>query len=404
MNILLLSTSYPANRADYRGRFVQDLAESLVERNHRVLVLTPHPGTGALKREAVNGVSVHRVSYPLRLRAAQGSLFGRFGVMETLRQQPWRTLEVLPAVAALSVQFLRRISWADLVISNWSLPMGLLAAMVRPRAQFKHLLIEHGAGARLLDTLPSPEPVFRTLMAGTDHLHFVSHTIAQTFLNAAGDLATQGPVQTIHPMPAPRRSGAAVVRLYRPPLRLLFVGRFVPIKGAELLLEALRHVPEAQLTLAGAGPGLAAAQTFVQEVGLTSRVQFLGEVGFGRLPELYAQHDALIIPSRSLVPSGEKSGETPPHEEGSPRTLLEGMGVGLVPIASASGGMPALINHGHNGLLFPPGDAASLATEINRLNDQPALCRRLGKEARKTADQWSFDSLFEMWRKNGIVL
>jgi glycosyltransferase involved in cell wall biosynthesis len=305
-------------------------------------------------------------------------------------------------MAALSVQFLRRAPWAHLVISNWSLPMGLLAAMVRPRANFRHLLIEHGAGARLLDSMPSPEPIMRTLLAGTDHLHFVSNTIARTFLSAAGELADWGPGRTVHPMPAPRRTGAAVVRLYRPPLRLLFVGRFVPIKGAELLLEALRHVPAAQLTLAGAGPGLLAAQSFAQEVGLTSRVQFLGEVSFGRLPELYAQHDALVLPSRSLVPLMAKTVEAPPHEEGTPRTLLEGMGVGLVPIASASGGMPDLINHGQNGLLFPPGNAAALATEINRLNDHPALCRRLSKEARKTADQWSFDSMFQMWRDNGI--
>jgi len=280
--------------------------------------------------------------------------------------------------------------------------MGLLAALVQPRFNFKHLLVEHGAGARLLDSLPSPDSIFRTLLAGTDHIHFVSRTIAKTFLNASGAKQDEGPSQTVHPMPAPRHDGGAVVRLYRPPLRLLFVGRFVPIKGAEILLEALRHVPWAHLTLAGAGPGLAAARTFANDVGLTARVQFMGEVSFGRLPELYAQHDALVLPSRSIAPpSADRS---MPHEEGSPRTLLEGMAVGLVPVASASGGMSDLIEHDTNGLLFPPGDSIALAAQINRLNDQPALCRRLSKEARKSADKWSFESLFEQWKEHGIVL
>lgn len=402
MNILVLSTSYPANLADYRGRFVQDLAESLASRDHRVLVLTPHPGTGAKGREAVAGVSVHRVGYPLRLRAARGSLFGRFGVLETLRQQPWRALEVVPALAALSLQMLRRASWAELVISNWSLPMGLLASLLHSRFGYRHLLVEHGAGARLLDSLPSPDPIVRTLLAGTDHIHFVSHTVARTFLNGAGDWGDEGPNSTVHPMPAPPKSGAAVVRLYRPPLRLLFVGRFVPIKGAELLLEALLHAPEAHLTMAGDGPGLAAAHSFSERAGLTSRVQFLGEVSFGRLAELYAQHDALVLPSRSLVPPA--AGAATPHEEGSPRTLLEGMALGLVPIASASGGMPDVIEHGHNGLLFTPGDAAGLAARIKELTDQPALCRRLSEEAQRTAAHWSFESLFEQWRECGIVV
>ena len=402
MNILVLSTSYPANRADYRGRFVHDLAESLASRMHRVLVLTPHPGTKALPREASSGVSVHRVGYPLQWRAAQGSLFGRFGVLETLRQQPWRAMEVVPALTALSWQLLRRSSWAELVISNWALPMGLLASLLRPHVSFKHLPIEHGAGARLLDSLVSSESLTRALLAGTDHLHFVSRTIAETFLNATGSSGLITPSQTIHPMPAPPRHGASVVRLYRPPLRLLFVGRFVPIKGAEILLEALRHVPDAHLTLAGDGPGLATARQFSQAHGLTSRVQFLGEVSFGRLPELYAQHDALIIPSRSLT--SPAAGHAPPHEEGSPRTLLEGMAAGLVPIVSASGGMPDLIENSRNGLLFPPGDTATLATLISHLQKQPALCRRLSEEARKTAARWSFESLYAMWRNCGIVV
>ena len=399
MKIIVLSSSYPANRADYRGRFVQDLAESLVSRGHRVLVLTPHPGAGASPRTANHGVSVHRVKYPLQLQTAQGSLFGRFGVLETLRQQPWRTIEVIPALAALSLQLLRRSSWADLVISNWALPMGLLAASLRPRCGFKHLLIEHGAGARLLDSLASPELLVRQLLAGTDHLHFVSRTVAETFNNAAGELGSTTLSQTVHPMPAPQPRAAPVVRLYRPPLRLLFVGRFVPIKGVELLLEALRHVPDAHLTLAGDGPGLAAAQQFSREFGLTPRVQFLGEVSFGRLPELYAQHDALVLPSLSMA-SASQSG-APPHEEGSPRTLLEGMATGIVPIASASGGMPDLIDHGHNGFLFKPGDAMALASLIGQLQEQPSLCRRLSEEAGQIATQWSFETLFEMWMVSG---
>jgi glycosyltransferase involved in cell wall biosynthesis len=401
MNILVLTTSFPANDADYRGRFVFDLAHHLTRRSHRALVLTPHPGASARHKEGAAGVSVHRIRYPFAIRTATGSLFGQFGILETLRRQPWRCLELAPATLAVAGHALLKARWADLVISNWALPMGLIGATLSRHFRPRHILIEHGAGARLLSTLDRPQPILNELVAGTDLFHFVSQGMATVFRQLVPAFASpQGPAYCVHPMPAPRQSGAHIVRLYRPPLRLLFVGRFIPIKGVDVLLEALHMTQNVHLTLAGDGPELDAARGMAQSLGLGSRTQFLGEVGYRRLTQLYSQHDALVIPSRSLASHEHQPPR--PQEEGSPRTLLEGMSMGLIPIVSASGGMPDIISHQTNGLLFPPNQAHSLAKQINLLTQSPSLCRRLSQAALETPDHCSFDTLFALWRSHGI--
>jgi glycosyltransferase involved in cell wall biosynthesis len=81
------------------------------------------------------------------------------------------------------------------------------------------------------------------------------------------------------------------------PLRLLFVGRLVSLKGLHLLLPALARYPAGSwsLTVAGDGPEREQLQAFVSRQGLP--VEFAGFVPRARLPELFSDHDLLVFPT-----------------------------------------------------------------------------------------------------------
>lgn len=174
---------------------------------------------------------------------------------------------------------------------------------------------------------------------------------------------------------APERRAAERDALGVPPGRRcgLFVGRFVVVKDIPLLLDALARVaPERRpfLLLAGGGPLDAELRDRAGQLGLEADVRFLGERSDAQT--LMQCADFLVLCSR---------------EEGLSNVVLEAMAAGCAPIASAVGGNPELVEHEHNGLLFPGGDADALAAALERIGGDDALRVRLGTAARVDAEQ-----------------
>jgi len=103
---------------------------------------------------------------------------------------------------------------------------------------------------------------------------------------------------------------------------LLSVGLLIQRKGHDLIIEALRALPEHTLLIAGDGPERAALEQAAAHHGVTSRVRFLGLVPHDDLPALYGAADALVLAS---------------DREGWPNVLLESMACGTpVEIGRAS--------------------------------------------------------------------
>jgi glycosyltransferase involved in cell wall biosynthesis len=65
----------------------------------------------------------------------------------------------------------------------------------------------------------------------------------------------------------------------------------------------------------------------------------------------------------------------------SPGVVREGMSKGKAIIGTAIGGTTEMITDGQTGLLVPPGDVSAMATAMQQLVDNPALCRQLGTAA-----------------------
>lgn len=137
-----------------------------------------------------------------------------------------------------------------------------------------------------------------------------------------------------------------------PEPRLAVVGRLIPIKGLDTLLDAVSRaaVPGLRVEIAGDGPLRAELEAHAARVGLRDTVTFLGRVApAGPVMERAA---LVVVPSLG---------------EGFGMVALEAMERGRAVIASAVGGLPEIVADGETGLLVPPGDAAALAAAIQQL-------------------------------------
>ena len=114
---------------------------------------------------------------------------------------------------------------------------------------------------------------------------------------------------------------------------------------------------------------------YVTHLGIEPAVHFTGLVAHAAVPDLLAAADIAVVPYPSM----------PTELWLSPLKLFEYMAAGKAIVASAVGQLTDVIHEGHNGLLVAPGASQAMATALQRLLADPALCRRLGEQARLDA-------------------
>jgi GT2 family glycosyltransferase/glycosyltransferase involved in cell wall biosynthesis len=157
-------------------------------------------------------------------------------------------------------------------------------------------------------------------------------------------------------------------------LRLAFAGSLIPSKAPHLLLEAVDALPPGRITVDLLGTlapyhGETSYATRVAPLLGKPFVRKLGPVPHERVPDAFADVDALVVPSEWI--------------ENAPFVIREAFAAGLPVIASSLGGMAEMVRHEHDGLLFAPGDSAALASAISRLLDEPELLDRLRQGIRR---------------------
>jgi glycosyltransferase involved in cell wall biosynthesis len=165
--------------------------------------------------------------------------------------------------------------------------------------------------------------------------------------------------------PTPRRNFSETAHL-------LCVGRLAPEKGQALLLDAMAalqgHGHSLHLRFVGDGPDCAFLERRAAELGIASNVEFCGWVDQPRLLSLYAETDLFVLPSLA---------------EGIPMVLMEAMAMQIPCVAPCITGIPELIEHGVDGMLFTVADVQDLALKVSTLLKSPELCARMGGQARE---------------------
>ena len=153
---------------------------------------------------------------------------------------------------------------------------------------------------------------------------------------------------------------------------VLFVGRLIPRKGLDYLVEAAKLVvkerSETLFIIVGNGPSKNKLVSDIDEAGLTNNFTFLGDVSEQDLPAVYRCADVFALPS---------------IQEGQGIALLEAQASAKPVVAFNVSGVTEAVQNGETGLLVKLGSSIELAGAILRLLADSSLRTKMGAKGRE---------------------
>jgi glycosyltransferase involved in cell wall biosynthesis len=195
------------------------------------------------------------------------------------------------------------------------------------------------------------------------HHTWIPHTglagkLKRSVLRYASNISVSRAVANDLPVPSvvvPNPYRAALFRVVEGvprDLDVIFVGRLVSDKGADVLVAALGRLRDRGLrlrtTIVGSGPEEDALRDQVRKLGLAGQVEFAGYRSGETLVQILNRHRTLVVPSVWEEPFGV--------------VVLEAIACGCLPVVARSGGLPDAA--GALGRVFAKSDAGALADQL----------------------------------------
>lgn len=332
----------------------RDLAEALAERNE-VTVLTTH-FRGLPKEELINGVRILRVPVWGRERMP----------VATLRSM----VTFVPSALLRGLQVVKQ-NRPDLIHAFFAVPSGLPAVCVGRLRRIPLVLTL--IGADIFDPNPTAgiaahrnpavRAVVRWVIRHADTVTAISEDTRRRAMlyHGAPKEITVMPLGLVPPetLPPPRRGSGA-------PWRLVTIGRLIPRKAHENLLEALALLRRTDLHLhvIGDGPLLDDLKKVSERLGIGSLVTFEGAVTEDQKWQILRAADLFV--SASL-------------HEGFGIVFLEAMYAGLPIVCTDQGGQTDILRSGEHALFVPPERPDQLASALQTLLEDANLRKRLAE-------------------------
>jgi len=335
----------------------------------RVLLLTIwKPSLGGIVTRVENIMARSRHSFLVLTYGDRGG-----GVERGVIRLPCINLPVIRGLCYLLLSTFRALFLDfDVIHAHYAVPQGLSGALIKKLRRKPLVLTVHGSDLNVLAGNPLLRPALGWTLRSADLVIAVSRYLKERAeqLGAAGEK-----VRVVYSGVEPRSRATAREK------RVLYIGALVRQKGVDLLLRAFKELkrerPDAGLVIAGDGPEREALERLAAELELRD-VQFLGYVQ--ELDRLFTTGSVLALPSR---------------EEGLGIVLLEAMARGVPVVASRTGGIPEIVVHGSNGLLFTRGSVPELAKALAELLGSDERWSRLSRNALATARRFTWEKAVE---------
>lgn len=353
-------------------------------------------GSGAVATElglelARRGHEIHFVSYdqPFRLAGFQERVF-----FHEVEMEDYPLFEHPPYALALAVALhdTVRKHELDLVHMHYAIPHAasafLAREMLKEERELKIVTTLHGTDITLVGIHPSFHAITRFSILESDGLTAVSEYLREETVR---DFTV--PSHRIEVIPNfidtgvwyPNREPCHRSKLAPSGEKIVMhVSNFRSVKRVEDVVEIFARIRKqmaARLVLVGDGPDRARALKRAADLGIHDQVLFLGK--YASVEELLSCADLFLLPSAT---------------ESFGLAALEAMACGAPVVASRTGGLPEVVEHGSTGFLFDVGAVDAMAEAGLRILQNDELRAELSKNARAVAaERFSPDAVVPLY-------
>ena len=366
MRILVLNYEFPPIGGG-GGAVTKDICRGLAQKGHEVRVQTSRM-KGLPAVEKIDGYTVYR----------------------TFAFRRYRDRCLTPELAAYIVtntlpSLWHAITWKpDVIHVHFAVPTGVIATLVWRLTGIPYVLTVHSGD------VPGAKP------DKTEHIFRYIKPLTVPIWERAGAVISVGPSTTQYAEAAYDVPIETILNGINPdlhdvsplephqPVRLVFIGRFRPIKRPVFLLEVLARIKDLDWTLdmIGDGPIMGQALQRLEELDLGDRVTMHGWLSPKDAAAIMSQEDILCIPS---------------SVEGLPIVGLNALGHGLAIVGSDIIGLDGVIVDGLNGCRCPVDDHASFEAALRGLLTADDTIRRMKAASRELAGNFHIDGVVDRY-------
>lgn len=361
LRVLSISTLFPNPARPAFGRFVANQMRALAAREEIDLVMVnplgippwplslcePYAGLRGLPETSdIDGLTVHHPRFNLIPKIGADSNPGRVAgaVLPMARrlhaEKPFDLVDAqfffpdgpATAIVARELGLPLSIKARGTDIYYWGTRKRSRRQMLKAGQEAAGLLAVSDALRRDMAALGMPEDRITVHYTGLDRSRFrpFDRKAARTAAAAGLGVPTSGPL-------------------------IVTPGSLIPRKGQRLVIEALQHLSEGRLALAGTGEDEARLRTLADRHGLSDRVHFLGQVDHDELPQLLSAADVVVLPSVS---------------EGLANVWVEALACGTPLVIPDTGGAHEVVRDASAGRIAAR-DPRAIAGAVREILDNP---------------------------------
>jgi L-malate glycosyltransferase len=283
----------------------------------------------------------------------------------------------------------------DLIHAHYAVPHATSAWLAREmleRPDFRVVTTLHGTDITLIGQDPSYRPITRFSIHRADGVSTVSEYLKRETIEHFG--MPEAGVRAIPNFVDLDRYSRSAYPCHRSKFApagekiVMHISNFRPVKRVDEVVRIFarinRKVP-ARLLLVGDGPDRGKAQQAAEQEGVLDQVLFLGKQN--SVAELLSCSDLFLLPS---------------EQEAFGLVALEAMACGVPVVATRTGGIPEVVEHGRSGYLAEVGAVEEMAEAGIALLADPDRWTAASREARTAAERFSAErivTLYEDWYK-----
>lgn len=352
-------------------------------------------GSGVVATElgkalAEKGHELHFITYstPARMGSLKSNLF-----YHEVRVSDYPLFDYQPYELVLTSKMVE-VTLAhdlDLLHVHYAIPHASAAVLARDILQAQGIRIPvvttlHGTDITLLGREPAFEPVISHAINRSDAVTAVSESLRKDTLELFG---VERAIQVVNNFICTQHFERAADEVFRKSIApngepiITHISNFRPVKRVQDVLETfmrIRKVIPAKLLLVGDGPERSRIEKMAMDQGVDDDIICIGKIKNPVEPLLIS--DLFLLPSET---------------ESFGLAALEALAAGVPVVASDSGGIPEVVDHGKSGFLAPVGDVQQMAKYALQLLENPEQMAKAKKMAKARASDFQIQKILPVY-------